>query len=95
MNEDGRMKNTQASCLAIARAFPWQSMIAAPIQRCKVLGFVIARSEATWQSREGTYSLHRLPIKTYNPIASVAALSERLVQGHLTVGEHWCTAALP
>ena len=29
------------------------------------------------QSREGTYSLHRLLIKTYDPIASVAALSER------------------
>ena len=34
----------KASCLAIARTFPWQSMIAAQIQRCKVLRFVIARA---------------------------------------------------
>ena len=31
----------------------------------------------TWQSREGTYSSYRLPIKRHAPIASVAALSER------------------
>ena len=38
------------------------------------------------QSREGTYSLHRLPIKTYDPIASVAALSER--HGQLQIWRH-------
>ena len=32
----------------------------------------------TWQSREGTSSSYKVPIKTYQPIASVAAPSERL-----------------
>ena len=31
----------------------------------------------TWQSREGTCSPYRLPIKRYAPIASVAAVSDR------------------
>ena len=39
--------------------------------------FVIPRSEATWESRGGTCSPHRTPIKTHQPIASVAALIER------------------
>ena len=39
-----------------------------------------------WQSREGTSSSYKVPIKTYQPIASVAALSERLWQ--LQVGLH-------
>ena len=30
---------------------------------------------ATWQSREGTSSSYKVPIKTYQPIASVAALT--------------------
>ncbi|MDY5341195.1 hypothetical protein, partial [Faecousia sp.] len=30
-----------------------------------------------WQSREGTASSYKVPIKTHRPIASVAALSER------------------
>ena len=33
-----------------------------------------------WQSREGTADANQLPIKWYAPIASVAALSERLWQ---------------
>ena len=36
-----------------------------------------------WQSREGTGDSHRPPLKWYAPIASVAALSERLV--HLQI----------
>ena len=35
-------------------------------------------AQPTWQSREGTSSSYKVPIKTYQPIASVAALSERL-----------------
>ena len=37
--------------------------------------FVIPRSEATWESRGGTCSPHRPPIKTHQPIASVAAVT--------------------
>ena len=36
-----------------------------------------------WQSRGGTADSYRLPLKWYTPIASVAALSERLV--HLQI----------
>ena len=32
-----------------------------------------------WQSREGTSSSYKVPIKTHRPIASVAAVSDRLV----------------
>jgi hypothetical protein len=35
-------------------------------------------AQPTWQSREGTSNSYKVPIKTYQPIASVAALSERL-----------------
>ena len=62
-----------------------------------VPGFVIARSEATWrpereargsalgvQSREGTCSPYRSPLKWHAPIASVAALIERLWQLHIS-----------
>ena len=34
-------------------------------------------------------------MKTYRPIASVAALTERLVQGYSTAQGHWCTARHP
>ena len=34
-------------------------------------------------------------VKTYRPIASVAALTERLVQGYSTAQGHWCTARHP
>ena len=34
-------------------------------------------------------------VKTYRPIASVAALTERLVQGYSTAQGHWCTAHHP
>ena len=37
-----------------------------------------------WQSREGTRSSYRLTIKTYKPIASVAAFPERLWQLQLS-----------
>ena len=40
-----------------------------------------------WQSREGTSSSYKVPIKTYQPIASVAALSERLA-GWQVIGQH-------
>ena len=43
---------------------------------------VIARSEATWQSREGSAVSYRLPLKWHAPIASVAALSERHAGWH-------------
>ena len=46
------------------------------------------------QSREGTYSLHRLPIKTYDPIASVAALSERHADWQV-IGWHRRPCRLP
>ena len=36
------------------------------------------------RARRSTYDLHRLPIKTYQPIASVAALPERLWQLQLS-----------
>ena len=49
-----------------------------------VPGFVIARSEATRQSREGTCSPYRSPLKWHAPIASVAALIERLWQLHIS-----------
>ena len=49
----------------------------------------------TWQSRGGTSDSYRPSIKRYAPIASVAALTERLVQRHSTAGGHWCTTALP
>ena len=43
-----------------------------------------------WQSREGTAIAYRLPTKTYQPIASVAALTERLAgwqySGHVLYG---------
>ena len=39
---------------------------------------VIPRSEATWESREGTADLERLSLKWHAPIASVAAVSDRL-----------------
>ena len=32
-------------------------------------------AQPTWQSREGTSSSYKVPIKTYQPIASVAALT--------------------
>ena len=32
-------------------------------------------AQPTWQSREGTSSSYKIPIKTYQPIASVAALT--------------------
>ena len=41
---------------------------------------VIARSEATWESREGSADSYQLPLEWYAPIASVAALSKRLRQ---------------
>ena len=41
---------------------------------------VILRSEATWESREGTADLERLSLKWHAPIASVAAVSDRLWQ---------------
>ena len=34
-------------------------------------------------------------VKMYRPIASVAALTERLVQGYSTAQGHWCTARHP
>ena len=34
-------------------------------------------------------------VKTYRPIASVAALTEHLVQGYSTAQGHWCTARHP
>ena len=34
-------------------------------------------------------------VKTYRPIASVAALTERLVQGYSPAQGHWCTARHP
>ena len=34
-------------------------------------------------------------VKTYRPIASVAALTERLVQEYSTAQGHWCTARHP
>ena len=44
-------------------------------------------------------ALHRRTVqavdKTYQPIASVAALSERLVQENSAAGGHWCTTAPP
>ena len=47
-------------------------------------------AQPTWQSREGTSSSYKVPIKTYQPIASVAALSERLAgwqySGHVFYG---------
>ena len=41
---------------------------------------VIARSEATWESREGSADSYNAALKWYAPIASVAALSKRLRQ---------------
>ena len=38
---------------------------------------VIARSEATWESREGSADSYNAALKWYAPIASVAALSKR------------------
>ena len=40
--------------------------------------------EADSRARRSAYDLHRLPIKTYQPIASVAALPERLWQLQLS-----------
>ena len=44
-------------------------------------------------------ALHRRTVqavdKMYQPIASVAALSERLVQENSAAGGHWCTTAPP
>ena len=41
---------------------------------------VIARSEATWESREGSADSYNAALKWHAPIASVAALSKRLRQ---------------
>ena len=38
---------------------------------------VIARSEATWESREGSADSYNAALKWYAPIASVAAFPER------------------
>ena len=34
-------------------------------------------------------------VEAHQPIASVAALSERPVRGYSNAEEHWCTVALP
>ena len=46
-------------------------------EKSKRSRFVIARSEATWQSREGTYSSYRPSLKQRATIVSAAALPER------------------
>ena len=47
------------------------------------------------QSREGTCSPYRPPLKRHAPIASVAAVSDRLVRGNSTARGHWCTSCFP
>ena len=47
------------------------------------------------QSREGTCSPYRPPLKRHAPIASVAAVSDRLVRGNSTARGHWCTSRFP
>jgi len=50
---------------------------------------------AACRSRRNAADPNRLAIKTYQPIASVAALSERLVYGHSTALGRWCTSRSP
>ena len=49
---------------------------------------------AACRSRLCTCSSYKLALKRYKPIASVAALSERLVQGNSIAWGYWCTTAL-
>ena len=49
-----KIANADCVCSGAQRAPCRLAMITAQIQRRKASGFVIARSEATWQSREGS-----------------------------------------
>ena len=50
--------------------------------------------KADCPARRRTCSPYWPPLKRYKPIASVAALSERLVQGNSIAWGYWCTTAL-
>ena len=58
------------------------------------LRFVIPRSEATWQSREGICSSYKPPLKWCAPIVSVAALRERHAVWQ-SLRHTFCGARLP